>query len=105
MRNYYSLLPNKQFYDIAIGIADVHLHDTITARTWPPHDCHIMSLQALASFFQVCDLEGKMRNMTNGEFFGAVSSRLQLGGTSRLRFADQVDLGTTLTKPGPGEVE
>src|SRR5437764_4780385 len=97
------LLPNKQLYDIAIGIADIHLENTITARTWPAYYCDITLLQVLASFFQVSDLKGKMRSMANGEFIRTISPGLYLGNTSRLIFANQMYFRTPLTKPGARE--
>src|SRR5271157_3101470 len=64
-----------------------------------------MGMQVLASFFQVCDLEGEMRNVANREFIGVVSSGLYLGSPSRFSFANQVYFSTPLTKPGAREVK
>jgi len=63
----------------------------------------MVSLQVLACFFQVGDFESNMRTVANGQFTGAIPPRLHLGSTSRLSFADQVYLGTSLTESGTRE--
>jgi hypothetical protein len=102
---YELLLPNIEFDDVTIRIADVHLYDPITTRARSTYKHGIMGLQVLASFFQVRDLECEMRDVANREFFGAVSTGLYLGSASRFIFANQVYLSASPTKPGAREVK
>ncbi len=96
-------LPNEKLYDIAIGIADVHLQNAITARTRAANYLNIVSLQVLACLLQVGDLEGDVRSITNRKFIRAIPPRVHLGNTSRFSFADQVYLSVLFTEPGTGE--
>src|SRR2546429_9159525 len=95
------LLPNKWLYDVAIRIANVHLHNAITARAWSTNDFNIVSLQVPARFFQAGNLEGNMRCIANGQFLGPVAAGLYLGSPSSLGFTNQVDLSAPLPEQGP----
>jgi hypothetical protein len=99
------LREDKQLYDIVIWIKNVQLRDAISTRSRAAYDLDSVRAQVLLSSFKIGDLKSDMSGMTTREFIGLKATGLQLRGTPRLVFSDNMNFGIARPKPGTREIE
>src|SRR5689334_4499568 len=100
-----SLRTNKQFYDVTIGVADVHLHHAITTRARLTNRFDPVGAHMSACLFQVIYLEGNMSAIAPRHLITAIVSWMHLSGTPRLSLTNDMHLSALFTKPCTGEIE
>lgn len=88
----------EYFYDVVIGIADIELHDAITAWAWPTDNFNVLAFQVVNRLVQIVYLEGEVAAMASCQFI-AVIARIHLRRASRCVFPDDVYLLASMLKP------